>query len=94
MRIETTSKNLKEAITTEWEKKQIPERAFHRFFELQAQLEPERLYMDGEATHAQVSVRKMYIRREWEMLEKVIGRKVSDSEIWNIYWQKQRNKHG
>jgi len=89
MRIETTAKNLKEAMTAEW----IPERAFHRFVELQGQLEPENLHMDGEATSTQVSSQENRIRKEWKTLEESIGRKVSDSDIWNIYWQKRRMKH-
>ncbi len=87
MRIETTAKNLTDAITAEW----IPEEAFHKFFELQVQLEPERLHMDGEATPAQVRSEETRIRKEWKALEESIGRKVEDSDIWNIYWQKRRS---
>ena len=89
MRIETTAKNLTDAITAEW----IPEKAFHRFFELSCQLEPENLHMDGEATPAQVRSRENSIRKEWKALEESIGRKVEDSDIWNIYWQKRRSKN-
>ena len=89
MRIETKAKNLKEAMTAEW----IPERAFHRFIELQGQLEPERLHMDGEATPAQVRSQENRIRKEWKALEESIGRKVEDSDIWDIYWQKRRSKN-
>ena len=88
MRIETTASNLKNAMTAEW----IPEKAFHKFFELQAQLSPENLHMDGEATPAQVRSQENRIRKEWRALEESVGRKVSDSDIWNIYWQKRRGK--
>ena len=87
MRIETTAKNLTDAITAEW----LPEETFHRFIELQGQLEPERLHMDGEATPAQVRSQENRVRKEWKALEESIGRKVSDSDIWNIYWQKRRH---
>ena len=89
MRIETTAKNLTDAITAEW----IPEQTFSKFFELQMRLEPENLHMDGEATPAQVRSQENRIRKEWKELEKSIGRKVSDSDIWDIYWQKRRSKN-
>jgi len=63
----------------------IPERAFQRFFELQLQLEPESLHMDGEATPSQVRIRKMRINKEWKMMEVAIGRKVLEDEIWDIW---------
>ena len=72
---------------------EIPERVFHRFFELSCRLEPENLCMDGEATPAQVRSRKGTIRKEWKTLEQAIGRKVKDRDIWDIYWQKQKAKH-
>jgi len=74
-------------------KTEIPERAFHRFFELQVQLSPESLHMDGEATPAQVRSRKNSILKEWKTLEESISRKVSDSDIWDIYWQNRKTKH-
>lgn len=70
-------------------KTDIPERAFQRFFELQLQLEPENLCMDGEATPSQVRVRRMNIRKEWKMMEVAIGRRVTDSEVWDI-WNERR----
>jgi len=70
-------------------KTDIPERAFQRFFELQLQLEPESLCMDGEATPSQVRVRRMNIRKEWKMMEVAIGRRVTDSEVWDI-WNERR----
>ena len=72
---------------------EIPERVFHRFFELSCRLEPENLYMDGEATPAQVRSRKSTILKEWKVLEKEIGRKVEDRDIWDIYWQKRKAKY-
>ena len=89
MRIEATAKNLQDAMTAEW----LSEEVFHKFFGLQAQLSPENLHMDGEATPAQVRSQENRIRKEWKALEESIGRKVSDSDIWNIYWQKRRNKN-
>ena len=70
-------------------KTDIPERAFQRFFELQLQLEPENLCMDGEATPSQVRVRRMNIRKEWKMMEVAIGRRVTDNEVWDI-WNERR----
>tara|TARA_Y100000296_G_C4960690_1_gene150810 strand:+ start:172 stop:405 length:234 start_codon:yes stop_codon:yes gene_type:complete len=72
---------------------EIPEKVFHRFFELSCQLEPENLYMDGEATPAQVRSRKSAITKEWRTLEQAIGRKVKDGDIWDIYWQKRKNNN-
>lgn len=69
---------------------EIPEKMFHRFFELQMKLEPENLSMDGEASPAHVRSRKRSIQREWQTMERAIGRRVKENDIWDIYWQRQK----
>jgi len=55
-------------------------------------LEPENLYMDGEASPAQARSRERSIQREWKTMERAIGRTVKENDIWDIYWQKKNPK--
>lgn len=72
---------------------EIPPRAFERLFNIQMRLEPEALTMDGEATPSQVRMREKKLLKEWSMVERAIGRLVSQEEISEIYWEKRRNQH-
>mgnify|MGYP006407563913 FL=1 len=53
-----------------------------KFLDLACRLEPENLYMDGEASPAEARRRKQAIRREWRSLESLVGRPVSEDEVW------------
>jgi len=53
-----------------------------KFLDLACRLEPENLYMDGEASPSEARRRKQAIRREWRSLESLVGRPVSEDEVW------------
>jgi hypothetical protein len=53
-----------------------------KFLDLACRLEPENLYMDGEASPSEARRRKQAIRREWKNLESLVGRPVSEDEVW------------
>ena len=57
-----------------------------RFFNLAVSLEPENIWMDGEATKAQAKGREAAIRAEWKALECLVGRTVSEDEVWEGFW--------
>ncbi len=52
-----------------------------KFRSLACRLSPENLSCDGECSRTEVRRRRAVIMREWRILEKLIGRKVSESEI-------------
>lgn len=70
----------------------IPNKLFDKFFGLVIRLEPENLHMDGEASPSESRNRENKILREWIKLETNLGRRVEQGEIFDIYWQKRRNK--
>ena len=53
-----------------------------KFLDLACRLEPENLYMDGEASPSEAKRREQTIRREWRNLESLVGRPVSEDEVW------------
>lgn len=59
-----------------------------KFDELASRLEPENLHCDGEISNAEADERYRQIMIEWHDLEKQIGRKVSEDDIYN--WWKLR----
>ena len=54
-----------------------------KFMSLASRLSPENLAMDGEISRAQIKKRLQQIRREWRELEKQVGRKVYEDELWD-----------
>jgi len=55
---------------------------FQKFMSLLCQLSPENLCCDGEASQAYIKQKLSKINKEWKALEKELGRKVSENEIW------------
>jgi len=53
-----------------------------QFQTLACRLSPENLHCDGEISHAQAMKKYRAIMREWRQLEKKVGRKVDESEVW------------
>ena len=53
-----------------------------KFLDLAVGLSPENIWMDGEATKAQAAQRTSILLKQWETLEAILGRKVSEDEIW------------
>lgn len=62
----------------------MEDRIKNKFFSLVSRLSPENLHMDGEASKSQVIKRLREIKREWRALEKELGRKVYEDEIWSM----------
>ena len=58
----------------------------NQFMDLANALSPENLYMDGEATARQASKRRKVLTSQWRKLEKAVGRKVSEDEIYQYSW--------
>tara|TARA_Y100000310_G_scaffold249788_1_gene255911 strand:- start:2245 stop:2466 length:222 start_codon:yes stop_codon:yes gene_type:complete len=61
-----------------------------KFFALVQRLEPENLTMDGEASQAEVKQRTTFLMKQWEDLEYLVGRDVSEDEIWDRQYAKYR----
>jgi len=55
-----------------------------KFSRLACQLSPENLWCDGEASPTYVKRKYKELMKEWEKLEKEVGRKVSEEETWNF----------
>jgi len=53
-----------------------------QFQALSNALSPENLYEDGEISREQAQRKYRSIMREWKELERQVGRKVSESEVW------------
>lgn len=54
-----------------------------KFLQLSCDLSPENLSCDGELPHSQVVKKLARLRREWSALERQVGRKVSEEEVFN-----------
>jgi len=50
-------------------------------------LSPENLTSDGEATMTQVSQRRKTLMGQWQQLEKTVGRKVTEDEVYQQFLQ-------
>ena len=64
---------------------------FDKFFALLVALEPENLYMDGEATKQVAISREKALRRQWKFLERYVGKEVTEQDIWNMHLQRRTN---
>jgi hypothetical protein len=60
-----------------------------RFLDLACQLSPENLCCDGEISMAQARRRAWFIQEKWRKLEAMVGRKVSEDEVWK--WTREDN---
>ena len=58
-----------------------------RFLALANGLSPENLTSDGEATMTQVSQRRKTLMGQWRQLEKTVGRKVTEDEVYQQFLQ-------
>jgi hypothetical protein len=63
-----------------------------QFIRLSVQLSPENLTMDGELSRSQVQKRTSALHAQWKALEKAIGRKVTEDEVWNAERQQQSRR--
>lgn len=66
-------------------RKQFDSAVQQKFLNLASRLEPENLWMDGEASPSEARRREQAIRKEWRSLESLVGRPVSESEIWSKF---------
>ena len=57
------------------------------FLALANAMSPENLTSDGEATMTQVSQRRKTLMSQWRQLEKTVGRKVTEDEIYQQFLQ-------
>lgn len=53
-----------------------------KFLSLAEALAPENLTCDGEATQGWILRRRASLMRQWRRLEKQVGRKVTEDEVW------------
>ncbi len=59
---------------------------YKQFVELANGLSPENLSRDGEATQKEIETEYYRLIKEWSSLETKAGRKVTEDEIWNKYY--------
>jgi hypothetical protein len=62
----------------------IPKVIQHSFMALANRLSPKNLSCDGELTPEQVDSRYRILMDEWAKLEAIVGRKVSESEVYQF----------
>lgn len=55
---------------------------FQSFLTLTCHLSPENLTSDGECSRSEVQRRYNQIKRQWAVLEKQAGFKVSEEDVW------------
>jgi hypothetical protein len=70
----------------------IDKETFDSFLSLCSRLSPENLCCDGEASQTYIQRELKSIRAEWNKLEKKIGFKVSEDQIWNEYMINRRGR--
>ena len=61
-----------------------------KFFDIAMRLEPENLTMDGEASKTEVKQRSTFLKKQWRDLEYLVGRQVTEDEIWDKEYAKHR----
>ena len=62
----------------------------NKFLDLASMLSPENLHRDGEASKTEVKQRSTFLKKQWSDLEYLVGRKVSEDEIWDKEYAKYR----
>ena len=60
------------------------------FLDLSCALSPENLSCDGEASVAYVRQRARTLNAQWAALEKRLGRKVTEEEVWD--WERNQTR--
>ncbi len=63
----------------------LDKETYIKFMNLSNQLSPENLHCDGEISRAEANRKYKSLMREWSNLEKQIGFKVSEDEVWRHY---------
>jgi len=71
----------------------LDEEVFEAFVSLSCRLSPENLYMDGEASDAEVKHELRAINKEWKALEQKAGCTVTEKDIWQLENQRWK-EHG
>ena len=61
-----------------------------KFRDLIYMLETENLWRDVEASKTEVKQRSTFLKKQWRDLEYLVGRKVSEDEIWDKEYAKHR----
>ena len=61
-----------------------------KFLALAYRREPEELHRDGEASETEVEQQLVFLRKQWSDLEYLVGRQVSEDEIWDKEYAKHR----
>ena len=61
-----------------------------KFMDLAMRPEPENLTMDGEASKTEVKQRLTFLKKQWSDLEYLVGRQVTEDEIWDKEYAKHR----
>jgi len=70
--------------------KDLSDALHSKFLNLACDLSPENLWMDGEASNAEASQRETFLMKQWSDLEYLVGRDVSEDEIWDKEYAKHR----
>ena len=73
-------------------KMKLTKEQYQQFLNMSSQLSPENLHCDGEISNSEAGRRYRAIMSKWHKLEKEVGRKVTEDEIWKIHletWSKQ-----
>lgn len=65
---------------------------FEWFDALSGDLSPENLCCDGELSRTQTQMKYRKLMREWRALEKIIGRKVSEDEVFKYSMKKYEER--
>tara|TARA_R100000750_G_scaffold31445_1_gene20113 strand:- start:137 stop:412 length:276 start_codon:yes stop_codon:yes gene_type:complete len=58
-----------------------------KFRVLVGELSPENLHEDGEISNWQANRKEKKLLKQWNRLEKDVGRKVTEDEIWNGWYE-------
>ena len=65
-------------------------RIMEQFGYLVNRLSPENLHCDGEISAAQAAKRKAQIMREWAELERQLGRKMTEEDVYRYEMERMR----
>ena len=68
--------------------KKLTEEQYEQFLNMSSQLSPENLHCDGEISNAEAGRKYRAIMSKWHKLEKEVGRKVTEDEIWKRHLEK------
>ena len=68
----------------------INEEQYSKFLKLASELSPENLTCDGELSRGQVNIKYKRLKKQWLRLERVVGRSVTESEVWD--WGMRRRE--